>query len=452
MGRRRHVMRKALSAGAAIALVAACTNSDPVSDTASSGSTDGGTNSISDGVDPSTPSSGAVVGDSTGVSDDTIKIGWPTIDQAVLVDAGLATDTGDITTIAQSMVDAWNADGGINGRQVELVTRTFGSDIANFLPDMQRVCLELTEDEQVFATVAFSWFGDAVTCVAGDHDMPLLTATSLPGTVLASGNDNIFLANFTWEEALASAVRVVDDAGALDNLETLGVFGPLEPGARAAVDNGLKPALADVGRTIDEDGMIPPTAPVDNAAIAAVVSRFKAEGVDGVFAIGNFYVNGAFMTEAERQDYRPTYVMSDMSEGTDDLVLSFAPAAQLASAIGASWKGKPPTPTTTAADQECLDTYAPDANASVTQAIGAAQTCELLRLLRRGLEGAGVTPTRESFVAAMEGIGAFTMSGGGGGSYGSGNYTMPDQVRLVRFDLDGCQCWTAEGDWIDVDG
>jgi hypothetical protein len=29
---------------------------------------------------------------------------------------------------------------------------------------------------------------------------------------------------------------------------------------------------------------------------------------------------------------------------------------------------------------------------------------------------------------------------------------MPDQVRLVRFDLAGCQCWTAEGDWIDVGG
>ena len=88
----------------------------------------------------------------------------------------------------------------------------------------------------------------------------------------------------------------------------------------------------------------------------------------------------------------------------------------------------------------------------MTQEIGAAQTCELLELVRQGLEGAGDDPTRGSFIEAMEGLGDFTTSGGGEGSFGPDDHTMPDQVRLVRFDLDGCECWTAEGDWIDVDG
>ena len=70
----------------------------------------------------------------------------------------------------------------------------------------------------MFATVAFAWFGDAVTCLAGDHDTPLVVQTSLPSTVLDTGNDNIFLANFVWEDALRSAVRVTDDAGELDEL------------------------------------------------------------------------------------------------------------------------------------------------------------------------------------------------------------------------------------------
>ena len=55
-----------------------------------------------------------------------------------------------------------------------------------------------------------------------------------------------------------------------------------------------------------------------------------------MFAVGNFYFNGAFMTEAQNQDYHPTYVMSDLSEGTDDLLLKFAPAEQLDHAVGAS--------------------------------------------------------------------------------------------------------------------
>ena len=317
---------------------------------------------------------------------------------------------------------------------------------------MQATCLELTEDEQVFATAAFAWFGDAVTCMAGDHGTPLVTMTSLPSTVLETGDDNIFLANFMWEEAMRSSVRVLDEAGELDGFERIGVFGPLEPGMQEAIDDGLEPALEEAGTEIAVDGLIPFGVPVDNAAVAAVVSRFKSEDVDAVFAVGSFFYNGAFMTEAQRQDYHPTYVMSDMSEGTDDLILAFAPSEQLANAIGASWKGKVPEPAPTEADQACIDTYAPDARGSVTQEIGAAQICELLELTRQGLEGAGDTPTRGGFIEAMEGIGDFTTSGGGQGSYGPDNHTMPDQVRLVRFDLAGCQCWALEGDWIDVDG
>ncbi|MET0904184.1 MAG: ABC transporter substrate-binding protein, partial [Acidimicrobiales bacterium] len=344
-------------------------------------------------------------------------------------------------------------DGGINGRQVELVVRSFGADIANVLPDMQAVCLELAEDEQVFATAAVAWFGDAVTCVAGDHDMPLVTGSSMSNNVLETGDDNIFLTNFAWEDALRSAVRVVDDAGELDDFEKIGVFGPLEPGMREAIDDGLVPALEEAGTELAEDGTVPFSVAPDPAAVSAVVSRFKTESVDAVFATGNFFINGAFMTEAEKQGYHPTYVMSDLSEGTDDLILRFAPAAQLGNAIGASWKGKPPEPVPTEEGQACVETYVPDAAGSTSVEIGSAQTCELLELVRQGLEAAGDTPTREGFLEGMEAIGAFTTSGGGEGSFGPDDHTMPDQVRLVRFDLAGCECWTAEGDdWVDVDG
>jgi hypothetical protein len=40
----------------------------------------------------------------------------------------------------------------------------------------------------------------------------------------------------------------------------------------------------------------------------------------------------------------------------------------------------------------------------------------------------------------MEGLGQFTTSSGSLGSYGPDNHTMPDPVRLVRFDLAGCRC------------
>ena len=237
MRERRGAMQAAAVLGmAAVLLVGACTNAD----SEGSGS-EGGTGSTGDT---------AAAGTSPGVTADTIKIGWPMLDQQALVDAGLATDFGDLVGLGQKIVDDWNADGGINGREVELVNRTFGTDIATMLTDMQRVCLELTEDEKVFATVAPSWFGDAVTCLAGDHSTPLVVQTSMAQTVMDSGKGNIFLANFVWEDALRSAVRAVDDSGDLATFEKIGVFAPLEPGMRKAIDDGLAPALEDAGTEI----------------------------------------------------------------------------------------------------------------------------------------------------------------------------------------------------------
>lgn len=380
-----------------------------------------------------------------------IRLGFPALDQAALVDAGLATDSGDATVTAQRIVDDWNAAGGIGGRQVELVTRTFGSDLATLLPDMQAACLELTEDEHVFATVAVSWFGDAVTCVAKDHDTPLVAMSTQPRATLTS-TDNIFAVNFAWEDAVRSSVRALDAAGELDGFEKFGVFAPLEPGMQDAIDDGLVPALEEAGRTLDADGTIPFGIPVDGAAVASVVSRFKSEGVDAVFAMGSLFYNGAFMTEADVQDYHPVYVMSDLSEGTDDLILQFAPASQLDSAIGASWKGHMPDPVPTEAGKECLAKYAPAdlPDDAVSQRVGTAQVCELLDLVRQGLEAAGSSLTHESFIAGMEQITGVTASGGGLGGFGPGDHTFPDQVKLARFDLEGCSCWTVEGDWVDV--
>ncbi len=411
--------------------------------------TNGSSNGASSGTDPAAASAGST----KGVTGSTIKLGWAGLDQSSLVKAGLATNVGDPTTLAQKIVASWNAQGGIHGRKVQLVARTFGKDIANLLPDMQAVCLHLTEDDQVFATVAYSWFGDAVTCMAGDHDTPLVTMSGLSHTVLATGHDNVFPVNFMWEDAVASSVHALDKAGKLDGLKKIGVFAALEPGMRETIDNGLAPALKSVGRKIDVDGTIPNSTAPDSAAIAAVVSRFKAEGVDAVFAMSSFYVNGAFMTEAEKQGYHPTYVMSDLSEGTDDLILKFAPAAQLQHAIGASWKGHLPDPVPTAADKQCLETYAPELKATdVSAQIGTTQVCEMMSLTKQGLEGAGTSLTRGSFISAMNKISHVTTSGGGQGGFGADTQSYPKQVRLVHFDLAGCKCWTAEGPWIDAQG
>ena len=222
---------------------------------------------------------------------------------------------------------------------------------------------------------------------------------------------------------------------------------------REAIDNGLAPALEEAGTELAADGTIPfaasrsttPRSPPWSAASRPRRSTRSSR-------VGNFYFNGAFMTEAQKQDYHPTYVMSDLSEGTDDLILKFAPAEQLDHAIGASWKGKPPDPVPTdGGPGSASTTYAPDG-----RGIGDARRSAPRRpasssdLAAPGLEGAGEQPTRGSFIDGDGGPRRVHHQRRRPGSFGPDDHTMPDQVRLVRFDLAGCQCWTADGDWVDV--
>ena len=44
------------------------------------------------------------------------------------------------------------------------------------------------------------------------------------------------------------------------------------------------------------------------------------------------------MTEADKQGYNPQYFMSDLSEGTTDLVITQAPASQLEGSLGTTWR------------------------------------------------------------------------------------------------------------------
>ena len=303
MRERRRTMGPRGAGAAAALLLGACTNAD------SAGRRLGGRRQRGRVRRP---------GDSTGVTDDTIKIGWPTIDQAALVEAGLATDFGDLTDARRRRSSTTGTPTAAStGARSSWSNRSFGTDIANILPDMQQVCLELTEDEKVFATVAFAWFGDAVTCLAGDHDTPLVIAD----VAVAARCSTPARTTSSWPTSLggrpgAARSRRSTTSGELDDFEKIGVFGPLEPGMREAIDDGLAPALEDAGTEIAEDGTIPfsasPSTPPPSPRWSAASSPRTSTPS---FAVGNFFLNGAFMTEAERQDYHPTYVMSDLVRG-----------------------------------------------------------------------------------------------------------------------------------------
>lgn len=386
-----------------------------------------------------------------GITDDTITVAYLQPDMDVVVEAGFAEDMGDPALAIQALVDDVNEAGGIHGRTLEVNTYLF--DATKIPEALIGACTQAGQDDPNFVAFSFAFFGDGLTCLAGDEGVPILTASGLAGTVYEQAGGNAFLFNDTFEGHQRALVAGLDASGALDGL-TLGAVNRDEPGAPEALDGGLRPALEDAGLELAETALITGGTIGDPASISAAVQGFKEAGVDGVFLLSNVFVSGNFLAEAERQGYTPTYFASDQSEVASSLILNFAPESQLTSAHGVSWKRQGETVTGQApseADERCLeirDRLSPPLQAQGTTPYDAyMQICTMFTVMTQALEDAGENPTRADFVEAMEGIGEFDLGTGSTGSFGPDDHTAPTAVRPVEFQVD-CGCWVPTGDWV----
>ncbi|MBX3314202.1 MAG: ABC transporter substrate-binding protein [Actinobacteria bacterium] len=231
-----------------------------------------------------------------GVTADSIKIGvtYPDLDAIRSI---VDLDHGDYEAAYQAVIDDVNDAGGIDGRMIEPVFAPI-SPIPG--PSADEACVELTEDEEVFAVVG-ALQDDQVLCYLEDHE------TAVIGGV--PNDDRFERAAAPWfttegssQDSEAEGIAVMADAGELDG--TLGVFGTTQN--QAQTEDGVLPQLDDLGIDVADSGIL--DAPADdgtaqNQATGVVAERFRSAGVDRVLAVGSAALplaNGLAQT-----DYRP---------------------------------------------------------------------------------------------------------------------------------------------------
>ena len=283
--RLKRLRRSGALALAAMLLVAACTagddeaTDDTTADTAST---------------ETTPSA---TGPAPGVTDDTIKIGVTYVDVASLVASGLNYDLGDHEAVYDALFDAINADGGINGRQIEPVYAPI--DPTNPAPAEEK-CVQLTEDEDVFMVIGF-FLNDAVLC-----------PVSLHATAVVGGAQNAETAAqaeapwLTWTpdtDQPEAVTRAFADGGELDG--TVGVYGAERD--QVTIDDTVLPVLDELGVDVVETGIM--DAPADDpaavqASVQTIAQRFEASGVDTVVIVGASGQDWP-TAMAENDSYRP---------------------------------------------------------------------------------------------------------------------------------------------------
>ncbi|MET0728512.1 MAG: ABC transporter substrate-binding protein [Acidimicrobiales bacterium] len=247
-------------------------------------------------------SAAAATGPAPGVTDDAIKVGVTFVDLEALGD--IATlDHGDYEAAYQALFDDINANGGINGRMVEATivgVNPVGTDSAD------AACVQLTEDEDVFATMGF-FNGDAPNCVVGTHQTALIGGSMTPER-LAQAQAPWFSAD-AGTDLQSEVVRAMADAGEFDDA-TLGVYSSqVEEGQ---VNDEILPLLDELGVEVTETIISEVTDAGDitqtNAAVQTAAERFTASGVDTLLVVGDSGLGWA--NGVEPTDYRPRLLLT----------------------------------------------------------------------------------------------------------------------------------------------
>lgn len=303
-----------------------------------------------------------------GVSAEEIRIGFITINKATAGGSGgfVVPDTGDAKAQIDALVASINAQGGIAGRTVVPVLKSFESATAS--PQTEAaLCTAFTDDDEVFAVVLNGQRSPATrTCYQkADTVMVDITANVQAQNVYDDLAPHYWTpAAPTLETHLETLVAGLDSQGFFEGDVKVGVIAEKGPQYGTAVDQVLLPALAELGLEDVQRADLDQSTP-DSAATTSrqTVSDFKSADVDRVIFAGRADNAGYITGTAMPQKYFPRLAMSSF-ETPNFSVLNpaFFPAASLEGAIGTgivpAKDGVTDLPFPDgAAEQACMDVY-----------------------------------------------------------------------------------------------
>jgi hypothetical protein len=254
---------------AAALMAAACTSGDKTDDTATTEGTDA----------DSTATTAAATGPAPGVTEDSVKIGVAYVDTASLVASGLNYDLGEHEAVYQALFDKINADGGINGRQLEPVYAPI--DPTSPSP-AEEACVKLTEDDDVFLVTGF-FLADAVVCPVTTHATAVVGGEMTPDRL-----DQAEAPWVTWTpdtDQPEAVVRAFAAQGELDG--TVAIYAAARD--QETVDDLIVPALEDLGITPVATGIASAPAddqPAQQAETTTLAQSFEAAGADTLLLVG----------------------------------------------------------------------------------------------------------------------------------------------------------------------
>jgi len=411
------------------------------------------------GVDPS-----ELTASFRGVTEDSIRIGVAMIDLEQLADAGfIEFSHGDLERSYQAVIDHVNENGGVLGRRLEPVYRTF---LPIGATEGEAMCLEFTEDAEVFAVVGSipGLIPTVIECIVGTHET-IHVGHGLSAELVERYQGLLVTPDILAERRFAALLSVLEETGELDGA-TVAVFGDGSVAGR--VEDTVVPGLASIGLDPVEVALVDTTSADLNQisdATRILAERFRVAGVDTVYGVGAvaptlFPVLASvlpglrFVTE-EAGALRQA-AQSSADPGPFEGALSLD---GLNEDSGEQF--------TDPRMQECIARFTsrnPDIEVlnpgevergGAKWSNGIRDACNELEVFVRAAEAAGPNLTNETWIAGLESLGdGIELYGKPYASFGPGKFDADDSFRLVRFSVDVGENggFVELGDVVDVSG
>lgn len=390
---------------------------------------------------------------SQGVTDDEVAVGVAWIDAQEILDQ-FNVDIGvyPVEDFLQALADGVNERGGVHGRDLRLVTRTF---IPTQTEEIDRVCTELLQDEEVFV-VAGTLLADQPLCVTELHEQPYVGGFGETPEIQERSQGRFFAVEIDFTRYTLAAVQEMVDAGDLEGRQ-VGLYSDANEldsatvdGIREILDGAGVEVVAQVqGPTLNDDPV------TSDAAVDTAIERLRADGADLVLTpstpIGILRGMGRAGWEVDvalTNGQITGYSTDDI--GVDPAIIERTIVVSVDSPSGDEARED-------AGIQACVADYDaafPDAPLDLANddiATGVAMACRTFDLTLQILDAAGPELDVDSFVAAAEGLGEIDLPAASAASLGPDKHSATSTIRRYEFDPDEGK-WVRDGDPIPVEG
>ena len=397
--------------------------------------------------------------DTPGVTDDTITMSFIVTDTSAVAAAfGWETpDEGDREAQIAALVDHFNAQGGIAGRQIEAKITVFNA-ITDGPVAEEALCNAITQDDKAFVVVMTGQLQENARPCYRNANTLMIDATLYP--VDNAGFEA--LAPYYWSPLLPSYDDLISGLAAALIAEgwfdgaTLGIIAIDSGLSQRVYDTQFAPRLAAAGVEVASYNTIDPTdsTSFNNDQLQAIIN-FKEAGVDKVVAIGGSRLVSWFIDTSITQNFAPAYAVTSY-DAPEFNVFNYPEMMSGASGIsvlpGYDIEGDQYPFPATPAEQECADIFAAAGQEFAERANirTGLMFCDVFRLLT----AASPHITEMSAQGVSEGVwklgDSFQPASVYGVEFVEGSYAGGDKYRAFRFDPD-CACMVLTGDAADFD-